>query len=282
MATVPGSHPAPSPAPVTPPRQEEVRIYSHSSLFYWWPVWAAGFIMAILTGFEGGHMAVVPGGTEAESERKVDGHPEPRDVLVLPANAHLPKDAETKEPIKPKLRVSKKAQLGVIYATVLLIIIVISNVPLRGLWSVVIIMLIVLMVLIFSLAGWWDWILDKLWLLDIRITMGGYVFISLILLIIWALTVFVFDHRTYVIVSSGQVRVCLAIGTGETVYDTTGMTFTKRQDDLFRHWIVGLGSGDLIIHRSNTTQEIDMPNVLFVGSKIKEIEKLIKEREVVS
>ena len=102
-----------------------------------------------------------------------------------------------------------------------------------------------------------------------------------LLVIIWAVTVFIFDHRTYVTVTSGQVRVCLAIGAGETVYDTTGMTFTKRQDDLFRHWIIGLGSGDLIIHRSNTTQEIDMPNVLFVGSKIKEIERLIKEREVV-
>jgi hypothetical protein len=102
-----------------------------------------------------------------------------------------------------------------------------------------------------------------------------------VLLAIWALTVFVFDHRTYVVVTSGQVRVCLAIGAGETMYDTTGMTFSKRQDDLFRHWIIGLGSGDLIIHRSNTTQEIDMPNVLFVGAKIKEIERLIKERQVV-
>ena len=280
MATIPGSQPAPRPAPITPSRQE-VRIYSHSSLFYWWPVWAAGFIMALLT-IGGGMMVVVPSGTEAESERQVEGHPDRRDVLVLPANAHLPKDPETKELLKPKLHVSQKPQLGVIYGTVLLIIIVISNIPLRGLWSVVIIMLIVLLVLIFSLAGWWDWLLEKLWLLDIRITLGGYVFISLVLFIIWALTVFVFDHRTYVTVTSGQVRVCLAIGAGETVYDTTGMTFTKRQDDLFRHWIVGLGSGDLIIHRSNTTQEIDMPNVLFVGAKIKEIEKLIKEREVVS
>jgi hypothetical protein len=281
MATIPGSQPA-SPHPPADTRQEEVRIYSHSSLFYWWPVWAAGFIMALLTGIEGGLMVVVPKETKPDTQREIQGYSEPRDILILPANAHLPTDPDTKQLLEPRLHVSRKPQLGVIYATVLLIIIVISNIPLRGLWSVVIIMLIVLLVLIFSLAGWWDWLLEKLWLLDIRMTLGGYVFISLILFIIWAVTVFVFDHRTYVTVTSGQVRVCLAIGAGETVYDTTGMTFTKRQDDLFRHWIVGLGSGDLIIHRSNTTQEIDMPNVLFVGSKIREIEKLIKEREVVS
>ncbi len=281
MATIPGSQPAPSPAPVTPPRQEEVRIYSHSSLFYWWPVWAAGFIMGFLTLFEGHRLAIVPAGTEASASRKVEGFEDARDVLVLPLKKQLPKDPDLGKPVEPRLRMSQSSRLGVIYATVLLIIIVISNIPLRGLWSVVIIMTIVVLVLIFSLAGWWDDILRYLGFLDIRINEGGYFFISSVLFAIWALTVFVFDHRTYVMVSSGQVRVCLAIGAGETVYDTTGMTFTKRQDDLFRHWIVGLGSGDLIIHRSNTTQEIDMPNVLFVGSKIREIEKLIKEREVV-
>src|SRR2546427_8335600 len=97
------AHESPTPVRVTPPAQEEVRIYSHSSLFYWWPVWAAGFIMGLLTAFEGGKMVVVPDKTEAESERAVPGHPEPRDVLVLPANAHLPKDPDTKEPLKPRL-----------------------------------------------------------------------------------------------------------------------------------------------------------------------------------
>ena len=27
----------------------ELKIYSHSSLVYWWPVWAVGYLMAILT-----------------------------------------------------------------------------------------------------------------------------------------------------------------------------------------------------------------------------------------
>jgi hypothetical protein len=264
---------------IDPQASQEIRIYSHSSLFYWWPVWAVGFLMALLTLTNGYHMALVPAETKPESSREVAGSGT-RDVLIVPEGKKLPKDSKG-ELLGPGPRVANSAKLGVTYATVLLIIIVVSNIPLRGLWSIIIILGIVLLVLICSLWGLWDDIVRIIGLLDIRINLAGYVFISLALFIIWAITVFVFDHRTYVIVTSGQVRVCLAIGTGETLYDTTGMTFSKRQDDLFRHWIVGLGSGDLIIHRSNTTQEIDMPNVLFVGSKIKEIERLIKERQVV-
>lgn len=275
MSTVPES----APIKVTPPGDEEVRIYSHSSLFYWWPVWAVGFIMALLTWADGSRMALVPYGTKPEAARDIPGSGT-RDVLIVPEGKTLPRDKD-KNLVEPGPHMANSAKLGVIYATVLIVIIVVSNVPLRGLWSIIIILGIVMFVLVMSLWGLWDDLVRVIKFLDIRINLGGYAFISAVLFIIWAVTVFVFDHRTYVIVTSGQVRVCMAIGAGETLYDTTGMTFSKRQDDLFRHWIVGLGSGDLIIHRSNTTQEIDMPNVLFVGSKIKEIERLIKERQVV-
>jgi lysylphosphatidylglycerol synthetase-like protein (DUF2156 family) len=263
---------------VNPPGDEEVRIYSHSSLFYWWPVWAVGLLMGFLTLADGQRMVTVPAKTEAQA-REIQGYGL-RDVFILPEGKKLPRDSDG-NPMPPTLHMAQSPKLGVIYATVLILIIIVSNVPLRGLWSVLIILGVFILVLIFSLWGIWDDIVRIVSLLDIRINAGGYFSISLVLLAIWAVTVFVFDHRTYVVVTSGQVRVCLAIGAGETMYDTTGMTFSKRQDDLFRHWIIGLGSGDLIIHRSNTTQEIDMPNVLFVGAKIKEIERLIKERQVV-
>jgi hypothetical protein len=251
----------------------EIRIYSHSPLFYWWPVWAVGFLMTLLTGFDGHRMAIVPADTLI---RENNG----KDELVIADGKKLPRDRENTL-IQPKIHMAQSKNFGVIFATVLLIIIFVTNVPLRGLWSVLILLFIFLMVVIFALAGWWEPIFERLRYLDIRINMGGYFFISLVLFTIWALTIFIFDHRTYVAVTTGQVRVCLAIGAGETVYDTTGMTFQKRQDDLFRHWIVGLGSGDLIVHRTNTNQEIDMPNVLFIGSKVHQIEELIKERKVV-
>jgi hypothetical protein len=288
MATMPLPHES---APPTAPSQREVRIYSHSALCYWWPVWACGFLMAILTIFDGSLMALFPRGTEpyrnATVTAKVKDGVEStfigRDVLVLPKDTHLqPFDKNEVLPPEPVyIHMSRHKDLGVLFAIVLLLIIVISNVPLHGLWSVIVILGVVLVSVVFALWGIWGTILNYFSLLQIHINAAGYLTISGVLFIIWALTVFVFDRRRYVVVTPGQVRVCMAVGAGETAYDSAGMTFTKRQDDLFRHWIVGLGSGDLIIHRTTATQEIDMPNVLFVGSKIREIEKLIKEQVVV-
>ena len=40
----------PQPQPVAPPAPQpvvrEVRVYSHSPIFYWWPVWAVGYLIA--------------------------------------------------------------------------------------------------------------------------------------------------------------------------------------------------------------------------------------------
>src|SRR5438128_2379228 len=38
-------------APAAGPR--EVRIYSHSCLYYWWPVWVVGYLLALLTYIQG-------------------------------------------------------------------------------------------------------------------------------------------------------------------------------------------------------------------------------------
>jgi hypothetical protein len=43
------AHPPLAVEPVEVPRVREVRVYSHSPLFYWWPVWAVGYILALVT-----------------------------------------------------------------------------------------------------------------------------------------------------------------------------------------------------------------------------------------
>src|SRR5262245_41262422 len=67
----------------------EIIVYHHSSLFYWWPVWALGFVMAIITYFSDKHMAIVPAGTipttAMHGEALIDGKPaslKDRDILV--------------------------------------------------------------------------------------------------------------------------------------------------------------------------------------------------------
>ena len=65
---------------------------------------------------------------------------------------------------------------------------------------------------------------------------------------------------------------------GSKGYNTQGMALEKHRYDLFRHWILGLGSGDLQIRTSGATREqIDVPNVLFIGSKVEAMQRLISE-----
>jgi hypothetical protein len=44
--------------------RREIIIVSHSSLFYWWPVWAVCFLLAIITFFTSGHLALAPSETK--------------------------------------------------------------------------------------------------------------------------------------------------------------------------------------------------------------------------
>ena len=74
------------PSPEPPKGEVTVKIVSHSDLFYWWPVWAVGFLMASLTYLGGHRMAIVPPGTVAEKNRMVEGHDGLRDVPVAPAD----------------------------------------------------------------------------------------------------------------------------------------------------------------------------------------------------
>src|SRR5262249_34712117 len=147
----------------------EIRIISHSNLFYWWPVWAVGLLLGVLSLIEGHFMIAVPDQTkpwqhakvEGKNERGEDSSVEDREVLVLPPNKHLlrtePGNQQSKA-VEPFLHIATNKNYGVIWTVVLLLVIVITNVPLRGMWSVVVIVVVLFLTIIFALAGWWDYI----------------------------------------------------------------------------------------------------------------------------
>lgn len=292
----PQGHTAPTPAPASPvplpePKKREILIVSHCGLFYWWPVWLVGFILWIITMFSGHVLATVPTGTTAKFDGgtvKVKGKKAGEeedvkiDVLHLPVKAKLQKDpAHEDAPQQPHLHISEKKELGVVFVFVLLMVIVITNIPLRGLWSVIVIVLIVLFVILFAFLDVWNTILGWLTILDIRITAGGYFAISSVLFVLWLIVMLVFDRQMYIIFTPGLMRVRQEIGDAETAYPTAGIIVQKQRSDLFRHWILGMGSGDLIV-RTPGGQEIHMPNVLFIGRKEREISEFIAEINVVA
>src|SRR5438094_4128404 len=71
---------------------QEIRIVSHSNLFYWWPVWAVGLVMALLTWVDGHLMAIVPPHAEVLHGARVEAEVQPgkmdvyrsRTVLLAP------------------------------------------------------------------------------------------------------------------------------------------------------------------------------------------------------
>lgn len=70
----------------------------------------------------------------------------------------------------------------------------------------------------------------------------------------------------------------MLFGSGSNSYNAQGMGLEKHRDDIFRHWLLGLGSGDPKIRTSGATHEqIVLMNVLFVGSKVDAIQRLIAE-----
>ena len=139
-----------------------------------------------------------------------------------------------------------------------------------------------LLTLVLALLGLWDALFAAFRVIDVHISAAGYLAISLFLLGLWLVTFLLYDRREYMIFTRGQLRVRLAIGTGEMVFDTRGMVLEKKRDALFRHWLLGFGSGDLIVNTAGTnTRQFQMPNVLRIDYRLALIHTMLQEREVV-
>jgi hypothetical protein len=66
------------------------------------------------------------------------------------------------------------------------------------------------------------------------------------------------------------------VGGQARTFDTNGLVFERRGQDLFHDIILGLGAGDLTLTIGGANEEtIQIPNVLFVSRKVKAIERLI-------
>jgi hypothetical protein len=279
----PFTHPNP-----VEPQENELTIVSHSNLFYWWPVWAVSLILGALTLFERHVMAVMPSSVNDQRDATITYISKEGDKTVTNTLEHQTVIFVSKEKMtdaeaqQAYLHVTRNKTYGVVFTFVLLVVIFITNVPLRGMWSLVIIILIAFVILLLGYFEVWDWVFNLLSSLDIRTTAGGYFVIGIALFALWLVTFMFFDRQTYITVTPGNFKVCTEIGGGEHVYDTVGMQLEKQRSDLFRHWILGMGSGDLIVRTSGAQNvHIDLPNVLFIGRKVQQIENLIKKKSVV-
>jgi hypothetical protein len=229
--------PTPVNAAVKLTRPMEITVYSHSALLYWWPVWVTGYILALITYLEG---QVV--------------HFQNAAVVIHPSK-----------------------NLGVIFTMVCILVIVLTNATARGLASAMVITVILALTFLFAYLGWWEKIFELIERLAIFMNLGFYVFFSTAVLIVWALGVFVFDRLDYWEFRPGQVIHKMVFGGGSRTYDTRGMSVYKLRNDLFRHWILGLGSGDIHVAAASAggNQDFILPNVMFAGRRLNAIQELV-------
>ncbi len=224
--------------PDAPHVRQGLRIYSHSSLFYWWPVWVIGYIMALVTYGQG-------------QEHQIG---------------------------QTQTWIHSSSNPGLIFFFVLFLVILITNFSVRGLASGMVIMGTVLLTVLLAYIGWWDEVFAWFGGLKINLNLGAYFWFSTLMFVLWAACVFGLDRTSYWEIKPGQLTYHSLFGGGSKSYNTQGMGLEKRRDDLFRHWLLGLGSGDLQVRTSGATHEqIDVRNVLFISSKVAVIQKFIAE-----
>jgi hypothetical protein len=226
----------PSPASAKAAEEPEVIVYGHSWLFYWWPVWTVGYLMALLTWL---HPVRIQIG----------------DTSVL---------------------FSSGTSLGVVYCLVLLLTILITNTYMRGLVSLVVVICVGFLALLFAYLGWWPSLLRWFGQQAVYMDLAFYLFTSTGLLAVWLLVVGVFDHLSFWRIRPGQVTHEYALGAVENSYDTDFMVFTKQQTDVFRNWILGFGSGDLQMQTMGGRGAVaKVSNVLFLNARMAQIQRLI-------
>jgi hypothetical protein len=288
------SQSAASPAQTAP--HPEIRLYSRSDIFYWWPVWVLGYLLALWTYLDGGHLAVVPGSTEARRDWRVEvapGQMETREGLILPPGdarhpSHLSPagTSRSSEPLpppeQPHVHIASSPYLGTVFLLTILVVFVSTHAPLRGLWEWVAVLFIALILAVIALYGLWGTIRNWFLILHVQITLGGYLFFATWLFAIWLVTFLYFDRLTYIIFSTGQLRVRQAIGEGEKTYDVTNMNLELEPNVFFRHRVLGFyDAGDLIVRTGGPRPEVfHWSNVLRVRSKMRKIEHLLQTRDV--
>ncbi len=126
-----------------------------------------------------------------------------------------------------------------------MLLIVFTNVRLRGINSVVVLLTLGFATVLLAWLGWWDNIVTMIPYLSVHMNTGFYVVFSSGLLIIWLMMFFMFDRLTFWRIRPGQMIHEHLIGGGAESFDTNRLRFQKHSSDFFRT-ALGLGAGDLI------------------------------------
>lgn len=246
-----GGSPAPQPKPQQ--RTDELKFYSHSQIFYYWPIWITSLVFAVITYSSGTTFKAV--GTNGKS-LMLHGKP-----LVI--------------------KMVGSPTLGLIFLVIMLSVIFFTSVNLRGVWAAVFVLGIILFCLMmYSFAhDQWVKLLAAVGQLNIFMNFYFYLITGVAVFIAWLLTFWLFDRRRYILMRPTQITVVEEVAKGEKIFDTVGLVFDKKRDNFFQHLLLGFGSGDLLITTSGGQRmQIHFNNVMMINNRIQKIHELRERR----
>lgn len=229
-----------------PEKLQILQIYRHSNFFYWWIVWAYGFVCAILTRFNGHRVGELADGKE---------------LYVYP-----------------------EAWLGISFVALLLIVTFFTNYRLKGSASFIMILILALAAFVMYYLGLWEVVFRVFPALLIFMNLAFYVSLSTVLLALWLLATFVLDRLTYWEFTPGQVTRRHRLGEGSESYDAHGLHIDRVADDILINKILGLrilgyGTADMKFMTSGAVREaFTIENVWNSNLREEQIRELVVVR----
>lgn len=230
------AQPAVKPVIVIPTgRRAYANIYSHSSLFYWWPVWLYGYFCAAWSYAYGVPIAL-------------DG----KNILFYPGS-----------------------WLGLSFLGVFLYVLVFSTTEARGIYSYMLAMVFAALAFAIPRIPGFETVAKMIPDLRVHMNLAFYLVVATSVLFIWLLMALFIDRFTYWKFEPGHLTERHVIGqAANTVYPTLGMVARGMPTDFFRHWILGFGSGDIRLMPQNQ-QPLEIKNVLRAKKRLRDIETFI-------
>jgi hypothetical protein len=241
--TVAASQQKPSPA-----RESDAGtliVHQHSDLLYWWVVWAYGLLCAAITWLRG--------------------------TPVTLAQGHKP------------VLIYSGAWLGISFVALALFVLVFTNARARGVKSLVLFLLLVVVGLIVQLTAGWTEILQIFPLLLVHMNLAFYLLFSGVLLAAWLLVVLGTDHSVYWEFGPNSIAKKYRFTGAAESYTSPQVETSRQSDDIFVHrllglWFVGFGTGDIEIRFSTAgsgQKVIFLRNVWRAAYVEREINRLV-------
>jgi hypothetical protein len=219
-------------------------------LIYWWVVWAYGYVCALVSGLAGLPIAI-------GAEKAVNFYP--------------------------------GSWLGISYVAVLTIVLVTTNAKAKGVFSLVLVMVVFILAALVQYVYGWQNILQLASLALVHMNQGFYVLISSIILFFWVLITFVIERFKVWKFSPGTIAVKTGFMDEEHVFKASSPLLKRIPDDLVVHKILGLaflgyGMGDIEISFDTAAgrERHELKNVWRATTVAQRIAALIKQQEVTS